>query len=234
MSEGEISVYSAILNLGIAPVNSIHEKTGIERRNIYDILNKLIDRGLITYYRENKRRIFRVSHPNKILSYVEEKKDELERTKGSISQQIPELIKKYKLIKPDIDAEIFRGKEGVKTVWEDMLNYKDTYWIGSGRYVPLKLPIWFANWNNRRVKKKVKWHNILRYEAKEGFKKFKFEYTKLLPRDFSGNPTVICTYGDKTINFLFGEDYFAFVIESKRLAENYRRYHKYLWDNLCT
>ena len=70
ISEGEIKVYSALLDTGKSPVNIIHEKVGMERRNIYDILNKLIERGLVTYITENKRRLFQVSHPNKIIEYI--------------------------------------------------------------------------------------------------------------------------------------------------------------------
>ena len=46
LSEGEVKIYTALLDLGLSPINKIHERTGIERRNIYDILNKLIERGL--------------------------------------------------------------------------------------------------------------------------------------------------------------------------------------------
>ena len=38
LTKGEIKVYSAILNIGISTLNNIHEKTGIERRAIYDII----------------------------------------------------------------------------------------------------------------------------------------------------------------------------------------------------
>ena len=78
LSNGEITLYSALLETGRAPVNKIHEKTGIERRNIYDILNKLIERGLITYIMENKRRLFQITHPTRIIGYLEEKKHDLE------------------------------------------------------------------------------------------------------------------------------------------------------------
>ncbi|GAJ19218.1 unnamed protein product, partial [marine sediment metagenome] len=37
-------------------------------------------RGLITYVKENKRRLFQISHPNKIIGYVEEKKHEFDKT----------------------------------------------------------------------------------------------------------------------------------------------------------
>ena len=233
LSEGEIKVYSALLDLGISPLNKVHEKTGIERRNIYDILNKLIERGLITYSVENKKRVFQISHPNKIIGYIEEKKHNLDETEKEIIKEIPSLTEKFNFKRPLINAEIYRGNEGVKAVWEDMLNYKAVYWIGSGRYVPKMLPHFFANWNKRRIELKVKWYNLLRYELRREIKPMPLEYVKFLPKEFSGNPTVIGVYGDKVVNFLFGDYFFAFLIENKDLAENYRLYHKYLWDNVA-
>ena|SRR3989344_3985821 len=233
LSEGEIRIYSALLDEGKSPINKIHEKTGIERRNIYDILNKLIERGLATYITENKRRLFQISHPSKIISYIEEKKHTLDTLKKEIEKDLPSLLEKFNFKKLAINAEIFRGPEGIKAVWEDMLNYTETRWIGSRRYVPLKLPHWFANFNQRRIKLRVRWWNLFRYEMRKKVNAFPLESIKFLPKAFSGNPTAIAVYGNKTVNFLLGEDLFAFVIESKELADNYRRYHKYLWDNVA-
>lgn len=235
LSEGEIKVYDALLDLGLSPINKIHEKTGIERRNIYDILNKLIERGLVTYIVENKKRFFQIAHPKNIIGYIEGKKGKLERIESEIREKIPALVKKFEFTKPPINAEVFRGQQGIKAVWEDMLNYKTTYWIGSGRYIPKAFPLWFANWNKRRIEKKKKWRNICRYEMRLEVTKslYKYESAKFLPKEWSGNPTVIAIFGNKVVNFLTGKDLFAFVIESKELAENYKLYHKYLWDNVC-
>ena len=73
----------------------------------------------------------------------------------------------------------------------------------------------------------------MRHEMRKEVKQMALEQIKFLPKEFSGNPTVICVYGNKTVNFLFGEDFFAFLIESKQIAENYKKYHKYLWDNMA-
>jgi hypothetical protein len=32
---------------------------------------------------------------------------------------------------------------------------------------------------------------------------------------------------------MFGAELFAFVIESSEIAENHKRYHKYLWDKVA-
>jgi sugar-specific transcriptional regulator TrmB len=234
LSPGEIKVYSALLEMGRAPINRIHEATGIERRNIYDIINKLIERGLVSYVAENKKRFFHVAHPKNILGYLDQKKQSLETVEEEVKKQIPTLIEKYNFSKPAVNAEMFRGFDGVKAVWEDMLNYKEVRWIGSGRYVPIKFPNFFASWNRRRVQKKIKLINIFRYELRGELNHLlDMEYGRYLPKEFSGNPTVWCVYGNKVVNFMLGDEFFAFVIESRELADDYRKYQKYLWDHIC-
>ena len=68
---------------------------------------------------------------------------------------------------------------------------------------------------------------------KEIAKPYALKQIRFLPREFSGNPTVIGVYGNKVGNFMFGKDLFVFVIESKELAENYRHYFDYLWKNVA-
>ena len=137
LSEGEIKVYSALLDLGISPLNKVHEKTGIERRNIYDILNKLIERGLITYSVENKKRVFQISHPNKIIGYIEEKKHNLDETEKEIIKEIPSLTEKFNFKRPLINAEIYRGNEGVESR-ADVLDIADER-INSLQHLPRRL-----------------------------------------------------------------------------------------------
>ena len=233
LSDGEVKVYKALLELGATSINHIHEKVGIDRRNIYDILNKLIERGLASYFDENKKRIFRVSNPDKLISYIEEKKSGLDEVKKDINKILPDVKQAFNSKKEELKAEVFRGIEGIKAVWEDSLNYKETFWIGSGRYIPKGYPNFFIPWNKRRIEKKVKWYNLMRYELRKETKGDTLEELKFLPPEFSGTPTVICIFGNKVVNFILGGELFAFVIESKELAENYKAYHKYLWNNVA-
>ncbi|MEK6927760.1 MAG: helix-turn-helix domain-containing protein [Nanoarchaeota archaeon] len=233
LSEGEIKVYSALLELGATSLNNIHEKVGMDRRNIYDILNKLIERGLASYFDENGKRIFRVSNPDKLISYIEEKKSSLDDVKNEVNKILPNVKELFNSKKEQLFSEIFKGPEGVKAVWDDMLNYPNIYWIGSGLYVPDRFPAYWNDWNKRRIKKKVGSYHLFRYEKRKLVSNNMFTNAKFLPPEFSGNPTVTVIYGDKVAQFLFGEELFVFVIQSKDLAENYKKYHKYLWDNVA-
>jgi sugar-specific transcriptional regulator TrmB len=239
LSEGEVKVYKALLEIGVTSINNIHEKVGIDRRNIYDILNKLIERGLVSYIEENRKRVFKITNPDKILSYIEEKKSNLESVKGEVLKVMPSIHTMFQSEKQEMFAEIFKGAEGMKAVWDDLLNYDAIYWIGSGMYVPEKFPAYWLDWNKRRMAKKVGSYHLFRSDKRENVKKYKkfvknkITNWKFLPAEFSGNPTATVAYGDKVAQMLLGENISVFVIKSKELAENYKKYHRFLWDKVA-
>lgn len=234
LSEGEITVYSSLLDFGEQSVQRLNERVKIDRRNIYDILNKLIEKGLISYIVENKKKTYKVTNPKKIIGYLEEKQNQIEETKRDINSEMNSLMEKFNLSKANISAQIFRGDEGMKAVWTSVLDEgKDMYWIGSGYYFVDKFPHFFTAWNKKRIGKKMKWHNLIRNEFKENERDLGYENRKYLPKEFTNNDTVIGIYGDKVVNLLFLKEFFAVVIESNELAESYRRYHKYLWDKIA-
>jgi sugar-specific transcriptional regulator TrmB len=233
LSEGEIKVYDALLEIGITSINKIHQRVGIDRRNIYDILNKLIERGLVSYSMEDKKKVYKISNPEKILSYIEEKKSGLDEIKTEISKIIPAMQDIFNLKKQELAVEIFKGSEGLKAVWDDLLNYDAIYWIGSGMYVPDKFPAYWKEWNQRRIKKKVGSYHLFRHEKRNEVDKKLFPTSKFLPAEFSGYPTATVIYGSKVAQMLLGKNINTVVIENKELAENYKKYHQYLWDKVA-
>lgn len=233
LSEGEFKVYKVLLEIGTGTANQIHEKVGIERRNVYDILNKLIEKGLVSYIEENGKKSFKINSPERIINYLEEKRESLEKTKKKISQILPSIEEQFNSAKSNLRAEVFRGTNGIKSCWEDMLKSKEIFWIGSGNYVPDQFPAFFEDWTKRRIKLKIKVNHLFRAEKRGEVKKIPLYLVKFLPREFSGNPTATCIWGNKVGQFLFGENLFVFVIESKELAENYLRYFQFLWNKVA-
>lgn len=228
LTQGEIKVYSAILDLGSSAINNIHERTGMERRAIYDIINKLIEKGLISYTTERGKRTYQCASPNKLKEEVNKKIEELR----SFEKIIPNIEEIYKTKKSKINIEVFRGKEGIKAVFEDMLGFRNNYFIGGRWYVAREMPIFWANYDKRRIKAGVKWHNLVLHDAPET-PTDKLVYVKKLPQDFSGSPTIIWIYGNKIVHVIWGEEFFAFVIESRDIAENYLKYFHYLWEKVA-
>ena len=230
LTNGEIKVYSAILNIGISTINKIHEQTGFERRAIYDIINKLIEKGLVTYTVEKGKRTYQCAPPNKLREEINKRIALLD----NLEKLLPSIENIYQASKPEINVEVFRGKEGIKAVFEDTLNYKEVRFIGGGWYVVKEMPFYWHTYNKRRIIHGTKWYNLVRYEMRKmKIPSGKLTYVKILPKEFSGTPSLIWIFGNKVANVVWGDTLFAFVIESQEIADNYKMYHHYLWNKVA-
>lgn len=235
LSEGQIKVYKAVLELGISTIHKIQEKTGIERRNIYDILNKLIERGFISHTTEKGKRTYQTTHPDKILGEIKEKEEALKQLK----KQMPQIRDLFQISRPDIRAEVFRGNESLKALMDEILDYKESYWIGGNSGVEkTNLRIWFRHWMERRVKQKHILYDLadhgtyLKGLEPNNIAKHKRNYYKQfwLPKKLK-SPMLIAIFGNKVAQILWSEQSFAFVLDSKEIKESFMKYFHYFWKN---
>ncbi|MFH1839988.1 MAG: helix-turn-helix domain-containing protein [Nanoarchaeota archaeon] len=239
LTAGETKTYNALLELGSSSLNGIQEKTGLERRYIYDILNKLIEKGLVSYITEKGKKTFRLTHPNKLLSYIGEQKNKLSDIENQINDVLSDIIKKYNTPKIEISAEVYRGKEGIKAIGEELLTHKNNYFIGGNGAVQKYLPYYWKHYNKRRIKNKVMWHDLAiegtlmedfgdLKKAKNKLKQMEYYKYRILPKELD-SPHIITIFGDKVALTLWSENPFTFVVKNKLIAESYLKYFKFLW-----
>lgn len=239
LTQAEIKVYEALLYLGNSSLNKIQERTAIERRYIYDVLAKLIEKGLVSYTIEKGKKTYQTTHPEKILAYVDEKIQKYVDEKKEIGKKLPSLIKQYKEHSPEIKSEIFRGKEGFKALSGEMLQYKENWFIGGSGEIQELLPYFWKHYNKRRILKKIMWHDLIEsgslMDCFKGISKDKlkknhhYEY-RILPKVFN-SPNIICIFGNKVANMLWESGLFAFIIENKKIAQSYTEYFNLLWEH---
>lgn len=232
LTETEIKVYFALLSIGTTSAGKIFHQTGIHRKNLYDALDKLINKGLVTSVKENKIKFFQAKNPENIINYIEEQKLKIEETKKEIQKIIPDLQSKFNSLTNEIEAEIYRGEEGIKTILKECLNYKEVLFIGATGDVESKLPYFWPHYNKKREKLKCKWRLLLINESKnKKITKSKYYEYKILPRMLSGL-NVIYLYDDYVANILWLEKPLAFVVKHKELSKNYKKYFNYLWKTI--
>ena len=68
LSEGESDVLLALLSLGQSSVMQLSKETGRHRTHIYDTLEKLMEKGLVSYSKTENKRIFHASNPENLLN----------------------------------------------------------------------------------------------------------------------------------------------------------------------
>ncbi|MBS3051562.1 MAG: TrmB family transcriptional regulator [Candidatus Aenigmarchaeota archaeon] len=235
LSENESKVYMALLDNGALPVSRIHEETGIDRRNIYDVLNRLISKGLATFAIENKKRIFQITSPKRIMLFLEDQKQTINEKKKIAKKILSRLESKFEARTSSAEAEIYRGYEGIKTIWEDTLNYKEAMMIGAGGFGHDRMPRYWIAFNRKRIKRGIRWKELVIDSMRNHpMLKEKLIESKFLPKELTGPPNVIWIYGSKVTNILWLETTpIAFVVHDRQIAESYRRYFNFLWDKVA-
>lgn len=232
LTETEIKIYLSLLTLGATSAGRIVEDTDIYRKNLYDALNKLIEKGLVSYVIENKIKIFQAKNPENLEKYLDEKKVKIEEQKQEIHNTISEMKSLFNKTPIEIESEIYRGIEGIKTILKECLNYKEVLFIGATGDVEDRLPYFWPQYNKKREKLKCTWKLLLVHEAKnKPITKSQYYEYKILPEILSGL-NVIYIYGDYVANVLWLEKPLAFVIKHKTLANNYKKYFNFLWKTI--
>ena len=220
--DGEIKVYLCLLRIGPALVGRINKETGLHRTHIYDLLEKLKEKGLVSTFIESGKNIFSPSPPKKILSYLEEKKENV----GSI---LPELEQLSKLPKDKTQVELFKGKNGLKTVLQDVLNTNKDYLVmGSIKQFETILKFALPQFLKKAEKQKIK-ERLICDKKEKIIQMTKGSIVRYIKSKFLF-PSSFWIYGNKVAIFIWNMPYFAIVINNKAVAKTYKNYFEFFWE----
>ncbi|MDD9953584.1 MAG: hypothetical protein OXR66_04560 [Candidatus Woesearchaeota archaeon] len=117
LTEGETKVYLALLELGSSTTGPIIEKSGIARSIVYQILEKLMQKGIVSYITKEKTKYYQAAEPHKILEYIDERKERLEKNRKEVETLLPQLMLLQESA-PESEVKIFQGFKGLITVHE--------------------------------------------------------------------------------------------------------------------
>jgi sugar-specific transcriptional regulator TrmB len=219
LTDNEAKIYLALLETGPTLAGRISRKTGLHRRTVYDTTEMLIKKGLIGYILQNHRRLFSAVNPDRILGILQEKQNIL-------LPVVTELKERFGKTKEKEETNFYKGKEGIKTVFEDQLNYSEILILGASARVYDVLPFYVHWYEKKRKSKKVRARIITQ---DKNFKVKGFADVRYLPEKYS-NPLSVNVYGDNVAIFLWQKETpFAIVIQNKDIAEGYRNYFELMW-----
>lgn len=117
LTEYETKIYLALLELSESTSGEIMNKSKVNSGRIYQILDSLKEKGLISEVVKNGVKYFSPTDPKKIISYLEEKEDEIKSQKQEISSIIPDILSKMNAQGKDAKIEIYTGFEGLKSAF---------------------------------------------------------------------------------------------------------------------
>jgi sugar-specific transcriptional regulator TrmB len=224
LSKNETKIYLALLELGPSLMGQICGKTKIHRRNVYDSMEMLKDKGFVSSTIINNRNVFEAVDPKRILDILDERKMAVEKL-------LPQLMNRQNTKKSIV--KVYLGTAGRKVIFEDKLSYVEEQYVLGAHTPSNKISNYLENYHLRRIKKKIPLKMIFSTEDRETakrFSKYKFIKVKLLPKGF-GSPIAINIYGDKTAILLGSNnlEQVSILIEDKDLANDFKNYFAVLW-----
>ena len=237
LTDGEIKVYLALIELGLTTIGPILDKSKVTKSIIYRILDRLIQKGLVSYIIKEKTKHFQAAPPEKLLDYVEEKKQSLDENKRKIQEMIPQLLLKQQL-SPKSEATIYEGFKGIMTVHDkrfEKLKRGDEYFFFG---LPAQQPEYYHSYwkkdHQKREKLGIKCRMLYDSKVEDAVLRDRNSVTLCEARRMPINvdtPAWILCYKDTTVIGLpLSEKPFAFEIVNVDVAKSFTNYFEWFWQ----
>src|SRR3989344_3170830 len=233
LSPTAAKVYLTLLELGKSSADKIAKKTGNYKANVYDALERLIEKGLATAITEGNKKLYLPTSPEKIPQAIQEAKQEkikeYENLEKSIQKIIPELLIKYKSKKEKDLFEIYKGKQGYRAMLSEIVKENPKYWKGFGNlqvqeYFPYDFPKWFKHVKFMLFSVKSEAFTKRLKEAK----RFTKVEIKFLPENLYMQ-IVWTLFGENLLILIYEPEIIALRIKSDPVVKTFSSQFDYLW-----
>jgi sugar-specific transcriptional regulator TrmB len=229
-SPSETKTFLFLLEKGPQYANKISFETGLNRTNVYEALDRLTAKGVVSFVTKNNVKYFQAKEAEALQSFIKGKEDELRQTKETVLIELARLAKPSLSALNGLEASIFVGKNGLRILLEEMLAEAEPISLLASNYQFKALfSHYFDQWHKRRVLKKIRQRTILSKKWRQNAVNKKFLQFKFVDDQYA-SPTSTFIYGDKCVLVQWAAQPFAIRIQSKEIAQSHLNYFNMLWD----
>ena len=234
LSKNEVKTYVTLLRLGSVPAGPLIKELGMHRAAVYNLLDILIEKGLVHYVLQANRKYFEAQEPERLFELITSKKQRLEEQEDQLKEIIPLLTRQRQLASEKQEGTIYKGKKGLKSIFEDILRYPDQEFRvfgASGKFKEI-FNAYFIHWQDRRVKEKIKLKIIYSESVKKEQREKELELAEVrYTKESNITPSTTLIYGDKVAIILWSDVPMAFLMRSKNVSDSYSNFFDMLWVN---
>ena len=198
---------------------------------IYEILDKLINKGLVAFIIKEKTKYFSATNPNKLLEYANNLKKEIEKKEKAVEAIIPNLTKMHEFVKKAYSTTIYTGIEGIKTAMFDSLSelteQDEILSIGTSFERDKIIANMWKQFERIRVNKKVtSKYLVTDKDSIKIFKKQKYTKAKMLNIAKTTPITIMKDY----VFIHNWENNSIIKIQSETIANSFKEFFNSLWE----
>ncbi len=240
LSESEKKVYLALLDLGDSTRYDIVNKSGVAGSKVYELLEKLQEKGLVSVYLKDKVKHFKSTNPNQILNFLENKKNKIIELEKQAKLLLPQLLSKFNSSNEEQEVELISGIKGLDIIFReqvDSLKKDEVCYViggtwGTGEQIEERTQEFFEKVHvmreERKIKTKMLFNMKQRKTTKELYSSKKYPRTSIKYIEHTSH-VAINIYKDKTVIIIFGKKIVSIYITSQDVANSFIEYFNLLW-----
>lgn len=226
LTQGEIKVYLALLELGSSSAGEILKKAEIQNSVFHFCVNRLIDKGLVSYTKKNKFKIYSAADPEQFKIYLKDKEKQIDKL-------LPELKQKQAYAQEKQEVELFEGIKGVMTLLNIFI--KDTkrgdefLFFAPELEKSKEIQEFYEMYDAKRKDKGLVIKGIAPKSLKPLFEKRRYIKMKYTEKPVPANSGVC---NNKMVIISWEEKPTGILIHSKHIVEKQRDFFNAMWKSL--
>ncbi len=233
LTKGEVKVYLTLLKVGETTTGKIIKQAQISSGKIYEILDKLINKGLASFILKEKIKYFIAASPNRILDYLYEKQKDIKRKEEELFKLLPTILEQEKKSKKEYETKLFIGYKGIQTAifeaLEDLSNKDEVLAMGIISSKAKQYNLLWQKWHKQRINKKILCKAIFSDKNTyyyKFFKKLKFTQIKVLDNI---TPSAIDILKDRVLIFTYKDEPSCLSITNSDISQSFTSFFYNLW-----
>lgn len=231
----EAKLFLLLTELGSSPVSALARKAGVKRTNLYNILEKLSQKGLVTEYERSNVKYFQAIEPKKLIDLQEQEKRNIESNIKNLQEIIPSLeaVKNPMAAPPRV--QYFQGEVGLGKLLDQILSNEsfDAYFNPEIAYnaYPKVVSHFLESGNQKQLPiREIMTNTQGNQEYIKKINNINHQY-KLLARGRTlYSDTII--YGNKVSFLSYTGHSFGVVIESEDIVQSQKLAFEIMWESL--
>jgi sugar-specific transcriptional regulator TrmB len=226
-SDGEIRTYLSAFEHGPQTVIEIAKHTNLSRQTVYDAVEALKDRDLMTVKQNERKILFVAEPPNKLLAYAKRREAEYKDRVEDLERAIPSLELQMGGDRPAV--RMYQGKEGILAMINDIAKVQtsSSYEICDG---PAMMNV-LTDEDLAPFRRAVKSKNITIKAILSGVNRPSPKsvpgHRKFVPREEGNFKSYISVVEDIVMMTTYSGKMFSLVIKNKPIADAMKLLFKY-------
>lgn len=231
LNEKESQVYIELLSRGSGTADEAAKATGLNRSTAYVIIKQLMDKGLVSQFKEGKKTKFNAESPQNLNRLIEAQEQQVSHQKAQAKITIPELVSIFSSTGTRPIVRYFEGKEGLTSVREEILNMKEKYYYAASSTDSL-LKIYTKDelvaFSNKRAEKGIKVKLLYTFTGKQTDPIGNQEMIEVDEKDFPFDSDIYIY--DNKVSFAHTSGKIGgIIIENAAIAKTMRSLFDFVW-----